>query len=58
MTVQSPNIMTMVTLKESAQNDSNFFHKENNEGFLIFAQVWQYVKGWNSSKQWHPTSSW
>lgn len=32
--LKNPNFMTAVTLKQSAESDSNPFHKENNEGLL------------------------
>lgn len=41
MTVKIPNFMTVVTLKESAQNVSDPFHEINNECLLIFEQVLQ-----------------
>lgn len=44
MTVKIPNFMTVVTLKESAQSDSNPLHEENNECLLIFEQVLQIWK--------------
>lgn len=49
MTVKNPNFMTAVTLKQSAQSDSNPFHKENNEALLNFEEALKYVKGLNSS---------
>lgn len=58
MTVNSPNFMTAVILKELAQSDSNPFHrKQSNEGMLTFGRSSAMSETLNSSKGSHPMSS-